>query len=355
MTRLASGWEKLRLRRVTGVRGVVVIRLMTSDARRRQRRKVVVDVTIGTLPRRHRVRAGQRERCVVVVKRGIGPYGRVVTKFTCGRETGGRVSWIVRSGIIRLVARVTQSAIERIVVVLVAITAQAWRHRMRTGQGEPSGGVVEGSIRPGDSVVARRTGRWEAAVRHRTGCGPIVRLVAAVTGGRQRGEVAVGMAIRASSRRHRMRSRQWERGVVVIEGRIAPLHRVVACLACRWEPGVRHRTGCACEIFLVTRYAKGAVQRVVVVDVAIGAQPGRHCVRTSKRKSGARVIKLSVSPLDGVVALFAGGRKSAMRNWTRGSCIVFRVARNAGCNRDVVVIAAVAIGTLPRRDRMRSG
>ena len=204
VTRLASGWEKLRLRRVTGVRGVVVIRLMAPDARRRQRREVVVDVAIGTLPRRHRVRTGQGERRVVVVKRGIGPYGRVVTKFTGGRETSGRVGWIVRSGIIRLVARVTQSAIQRIVVVLVAITAQARRHRMRTGQGESSGGVVESSIRPGDGVVARGTGRWEAAVRHRTSRGLVVGLMAAVTSGRQRREVVVGMAVRASSRRHHM-------------------------------------------------------------------------------------------------------------------------------------------------------
>lgn len=130
---LASCREKLRLRCVAGIRRVVVVRLVTSDARRRQRREVVVDVAIGTLPRRHRVRAGQRECCVVVVKRGIGPYGRVVAQFTCCRETSGRVSRIVRSGIIRLVARVAQGAIERIVVVLVAIGAQTRRNRMRTG------------------------------------------------------------------------------------------------------------------------------------------------------------------------------------------------------------------------------
>ena len=141
----------------------------------------------------------------------------------------------------------------------------------------------------------------------------------------------------------------------MIERCIAPLHRVVACLARSGEPGVRHRTGCAREILLMTRYAERAVQRVVVVDVAIGALPRRHCVRTGKRKSGTRVIKLSVSPLDGVVALFAGRGKSAMRNGTRGSSVVFRVARNAGCDRDVVVVGAVAIGTLPRRHRMGSG
>jgi len=130
---LASCREKLRLRCVAGIRRVVVVRLMTSDARRRQRRVVVVDVAIGTLPRRYSVRAGQRERRVVVVKGGIGPYRRVMAQFTRGRETSGCVSRIVRSGIIRLMARVAQSAIERIVVVLVAITALPRRHRMRTG------------------------------------------------------------------------------------------------------------------------------------------------------------------------------------------------------------------------------
>lgn len=73
MARLASRREKLRLRRVAGIRCGVVIRLVTADARGRQRRVVVVHVAIGAHPRRHRVHAGQRERRVVVVEHAIRP------------------------------------------------------------------------------------------------------------------------------------------------------------------------------------------------------------------------------------------------------------------------------------------
>ena len=133
VARLARCREKLRLCRVTGIRRVVVVRLMTSDARCRQRCEVVVDVAIGALPRRHGVRAGERERRVVVVKRGIGPHRRVVAQFACGRKTSSRVSWIIRGSVIRLVARVAESAIERIVVVLVAIGTKPRRHGMGAG------------------------------------------------------------------------------------------------------------------------------------------------------------------------------------------------------------------------------
>lgn len=57
VTGLASRREELRLRQVTRIRCVVVIGLVTADARRRKRRVVIVDVAVGTLPRRHRVRA----------------------------------------------------------------------------------------------------------------------------------------------------------------------------------------------------------------------------------------------------------------------------------------------------------
>ena len=69
VTILASGREKLRLRRVTGVGRVVVVRLMTADAGCRQRGVVVVDMAVGALPGWHGMRSSQRERRVVVVKR----------------------------------------------------------------------------------------------------------------------------------------------------------------------------------------------------------------------------------------------------------------------------------------------
>lgn len=130
---LTSRREELRLRRMAGIRRVVVVGLMTSDACCRQRRVVIVDVAVGALPRRHRMRSGQRECRVVVIECGIGPDRRVVAQLTCGRETCGRVSGIVGARVIRLVTRVAQSAVQRIVIVLMAITALPRWHRMRTG------------------------------------------------------------------------------------------------------------------------------------------------------------------------------------------------------------------------------
>ena len=68
VTGLARGREELRLRGVAGISRVVVVGLMASDAGCRQRRVVVVDVAIRALPRRHRMRSGQGEGCVVVIK-----------------------------------------------------------------------------------------------------------------------------------------------------------------------------------------------------------------------------------------------------------------------------------------------
>ena len=54
---LACRWEELRLRFVARICRVVVVRLMAADARCRQSRVVVIDMTIGAHPRRYKVRA----------------------------------------------------------------------------------------------------------------------------------------------------------------------------------------------------------------------------------------------------------------------------------------------------------
>jgi len=130
---LARCWEELRLCRVTGVAGVVVVSLMASDASRRQRGVVAVDVAIGAHARWHSMRAGQGEGCVVVVERRVCPYSGVMTELAGGRETGGGMCRIGRAGVVLLMARVAQGAVQRIIVVDVAIGAQARWNRMRAG------------------------------------------------------------------------------------------------------------------------------------------------------------------------------------------------------------------------------
>ena len=112
VARLAGRREKLRLRRMAGIRRVVVVGLMTADAGCGQSGVVVVDVAIGTLPRRNRVRSRQRERRVVVVKRRIGPYRRVMAQFASGRKTGRRMRRVRRARIVLLMARVAEGAVQ---------------------------------------------------------------------------------------------------------------------------------------------------------------------------------------------------------------------------------------------------
>lgn len=101
---LACGRKELRLRRVTWIGRVVVIVLMATDARQGQGCVVAVDMAIRAHTRRHHVRAGKRERSVVVIERGVGPDDGVVAEFAGSRESGRRVRGVVRAGVILLMA-----------------------------------------------------------------------------------------------------------------------------------------------------------------------------------------------------------------------------------------------------------
>ncbi len=66
---LASRREKLWLRGMSRIGGVVVVRLVAADASCRKRGVIVVDVAVGALSRRRCMRPSQRERRRVVIKR----------------------------------------------------------------------------------------------------------------------------------------------------------------------------------------------------------------------------------------------------------------------------------------------
>lgn len=68
MAVLAGCREELRLRRMAGICRLVVVRLMASEANRRQRCVIAVGVAVATLPRRRLVRTGKRKSGVVVIK-----------------------------------------------------------------------------------------------------------------------------------------------------------------------------------------------------------------------------------------------------------------------------------------------
>ena len=99
----------------------------------------------------------------------------------------------------------------------------------------------------------------------------------------------------------------------VIEGRTSPGARVVAGLARGWKElrlGGVAGIGCVVVVRLMAPDARKGQRGVVVVDVAVGANPRWYQVRTCKRKRCVVVIERGVCPDDRVVAEFTGSRES---------------------------------------------
>jgi len=115
--------------------------------------------------------------------------------------------------------------------------------------------------------------------------------------------------------------------------------------------------GRALEILQVAGNTGRAIQTVVVVDVAIGAQPRWHHVQAGQIEARGRVVEGAIGPEVGVVAVLARGRESGCRVRHRGGCVVVivLVARHATCVRNRVVVVDVAVGTSARRHRVTVG
>ena len=125
-----------------------VVLLVTRVARRAGQVVVVVDVAVRTLPRRYRVRSGQRESSAVVVESRIQPGGRVVAGTAGLREIRRCVIWVGRALEILQVASHAGRAREVVVVIDVAIGALARRHRVHARQRKVGCGMIKGGIRP---------------------------------------------------------------------------------------------------------------------------------------------------------------------------------------------------------------
>ena len=132
-------------RRVVRIRRARVIGLVATVAVRGQRRVIVVHVAARACD--GRVRASERKRRVVVVKRGIGPRSRVVAQITSCRKA--RVVHGSQSAVkVSLVAADAGGVGggHRVIVIHVARGA---RDRLVRPSQRPSGrGVVERSDRP---------------------------------------------------------------------------------------------------------------------------------------------------------------------------------------------------------------
>jgi len=123
--------------------------------------------------------------------------------------------------------------------------------------------------------------------------------------------VVVNVAVGAQTRRNGVHARKRESGTVVVERCIGPRRCVVALLA-----GLREVSGDVVRIrgrliiLQVATDAGRAGEVVVVINVAVGAQPGRDCVAAGKRKSHRVVIESGIKPGIGAMAGVAGGGES---------------------------------------------
>ena len=150
-------------------------------------------------------------------------------------------------------------------------------------------GVVEDCAEPGTGVVAslacgRETSRGVVRIVRRL----IVRLMAAITGGRQRGVVVVHVALRAGD--GYVEAGQRECRQVMVERRLQPRGGVVAYLAGVGESHrcVRRIVG-AVVIRHVASRARGVGEVVVSVHVTLGARDVH--VEAGQRKPGVVVIE----------------------------------------------------------------
>lgn len=160
--------------------------------------------------------------------------------------------------------------------------------------------VIKRGPGPRRRVVAGRARGWEelrlrfvAWVRRVV----VVRLMAANAGDGQRRVIVVDVAVRANPWRHKVRARQGECGVVVVEGGVRPDCGVVAQFARGREAGARvRRIGRARIVLLMAGVAQGAVQGIVVAYMAVRALPRWHRVRAGQREARGRVVKLTIGP-----------------------------------------------------------
>src|SRR5450631_4493517 len=330
---------------------VVVISLVTRDARGDGDVVVVVDMAIGASPRRNHMGIGQRPSGLRVIELAIRPEGRVMALFAGRREAGVRHRSL-RVVVISLVARDAGRDGNVVVVVDVAVGAYPWRVHVRSLQWPAGLRVIELAVRPDARVVALLAGGRETRVRHRALGIVVIGLVTRNARGVGDVVVVVNVAVGAYPWRIHVRSRQRPAGLRVIELAVRPSGCVVALLAGGRETRVRHRALGIVVIGLVARNARGVGDVVVVVNVAVGAYPWRIHVQPRQREAGLRVIELAIGPGGGVMALFAGGREPSVRHGALGVVVIGLVARNARSVGDVVVVVDVTVRACSRRNHV---
>ena len=172
----------------------LIIGLMAAVTVRWQCRVVVVDVALRAGD--GNVKASQRERGQVVIKRGRDPCGGVVADLTSCRQAGRRV----RRGVGAVVVRHVTRRARRIgqIVVSVYVARRTGRVHVEARQGKPGGRVIKGCSQPRDGRVTHGTIDREAGL-HVVGIGRavVVRHVAQIARAAGQAVVVVDVALRA--------------------------------------------------------------------------------------------------------------------------------------------------------------
>ncbi len=224
MAVLAGRGEELGLRRMPGIRRIVVVLLVAANTGGWERGVVIIHVAVDALTGWYGVRAGQRKRRVVMVKGGIGPYNRVMAKLTLLRKSSTGMIGIRGALEVLQMARDAGGAVQVVIVSNMAVRALPGRHGMRSGQGEARRIVVELGIGPQHRIVACLAGRRKScrSVGNRTDRGVVVIQVTRDT--RRIGDavVIVDVAVGALARRRCVRPGERESRRAVIEGGIQP-------------------------------------------------------------------------------------------------------------------------------------
>jgi len=154
-----------------------------------------------------------------------------------------------------------------------------------------------------------------------------------------------------------VRTGECEAGAGMVEGCVHPVRGVVTGIASLREV-CRHviRIGRTLIVLQVASYTRGAVQAVVVVDVAVGAGSRWYRVQTGERETGAGVVKRRVHPVGGVVTGIASLREVRCDVIRIGrALIVLEVACDARRAVQAVVVVDVTIGAGSRRNGVHSG
>ena len=121
---------------------------MTRNASRIGGGQGVVPIHMALAARHRGMEASQREARCGVVEGPISPVRRAVARLASLRESGGRMRRIIRGLEVGQVAVHASRVRRRQVVIPIHVALGALQRRMRAGQRESRGRVVEGRIPP---------------------------------------------------------------------------------------------------------------------------------------------------------------------------------------------------------------